>query len=180
MMHRISSKNFGWVSLFSTTVVLSMLGQVCLAQDETSEARETKTVSISALVGSPPPGITLKEALESFPESVGFEYQHMQKVFTTTAKPFSVERALAQELNITIQSNDGLKHEDQENVQQVLMPVLKVGDVATIKSANDMAKWCGSGEAPALITFGIEDGEEPPVEGNYTGEIVLVFEPASK
>ena len=182
-MHRLKSKVSGWIPLFGITAALSLWGTSGFAQDEGEpgdEGAERKTVSITAHVSSPPPGITITEALQNFPEKVGFEYQYAQRKFTTDTKPFAVERTLSQEYNVTIQANDGLKHEDEENVQQVLIPVLKVGDTAAITNNNDMAKWCGAGETPAAITFDIQDSDTVPAEGNFTGEMILVFEPASE
>ena len=179
-MHRINSKISGWISLFSITIVLSMFWQSCFPQDEGGKNSETKTVSITASVAAPPPGVTLKYALEKFPESIAFEYEYMQKTFTTRTEPFTVEQTLSEEVNVTIQTNEGLKHEDQENVKQELRPVLIVGNQQPIKTANDSAKWCGAGETPAIITFGIQDSDVVPAEGNYFGEMVVVFEPASK
>ena len=174
MMHQTNRRISGWLSLFSVTAALSLSGPICFAQ------HEQKTVSISATVGTPPPGVTLKEALASFPDKVAFEYRYLQKAFSTDTKPFAVERTLSLEYNVTIQANDGLKHDDAENVKQLLMPVIKVGDSAPIKTANEMAKWCGAGETPVTITFGIEETETAPAEGSYSGEMVLVFEPASE
>lgn len=175
-MHRLSSSFSGCTPLFSMTIVLSMFGLSCFAQ----ENKVPRTVQITASVPAPPPGITLQAALENFPENVAFNYDYTQKMFTTETRPFTVERTLSEEYNVTIQTNEGLVHENSSEVQHTLKPYLKVGGNETITNPNDSAKWCDADAVPTAITFAIEESDRVPEQGQYSGELVVVFEPASK
>ena len=177
-MHRINTKVSGWVSFFTITAVLSMLAQPGFAQREESSG-ETKPVTLTATVGAPPPGISLKDALKDFPGKVAFEYDYAEKGFKTDAKAFVVNNILALEYNVTLQTNKRLAHEDNENVKDELTAVLRVGSEAPAVNDNTVIKWCRAGEMPAPISFEIQKSEEAPTQGNYSGEMVLVFEPSS-
>lgn len=179
-MHRINTKLSGWISLFSITAALSILTQPGFAQGEDESSGETRKIALTAKVGAPPPGISLKDALKDFPSEVAFEYDYAEKGFKTEAKPFVVNNTLGLEYNVTLQTNKPLTHEDSENVSQELTAVLKVGRAAPATNNNTVIKWCGAGEAPAAISFEIQQSSQIPTRGNYTGEMVLVFEPSSE
>ena len=175
-MHRINSRVSDWVAFAGITTVMSMMGAYCFAQEE---GREPKNVTITATVSKPPLDISLKEALESFPQKVAFNYDYARRLFTTEDKPFILERTLGDEINVTIETSQGLRHSDPENVSQVLTPVVKVGD-ATISVEKQYAKWCGAGETPFPLEFAIQETEQTPAEGEYSGDLGLVFEPSSQ
>ena len=175
MKKEIYGKIFRLMQLTGFALVCAVFNTLCIAQDKESER---KPVNIKATVSPPPAGVTLAEALATFPESIDFEYNYNNRSFDSSSSSFTSSAPLYSSINLFLKENTGLKHTDS-SIDATLFPYLVVGGVS-MENTDSQIVWSEAGGFPKDIEFKIHSPEGGnPVIGEYAGEMVLLFEESS-